>query len=154
MAVHVTLQPRPVAEPAPEGQLTAAFDIAGEDSGLLIGRRGDTLSSLQFLVNFMLSRKLKNRVMVNIDVEGYRERRTQALRNLAMRMADKVKASGRPITLEPMPARERRTVHVALAEHPHVMTQSVGDGESRKVVIMPRRPGGPVVRPPVARPHA
>ena len=146
MAVQVTLQSRPVPEPAPEGQFTAAFEIVGEDSGLLIGRRGDTLASLQFLVNFMLSRKLKSKVVVNIDVEGYRERRVQAIKSLTLRMADKVNASGRPITLEPMPARERRIVHITLADNPHVTTQSVGDGEGRKVVIMPRKPAGPPVR--------
>ncbi len=164
MSVNVTLTQGPGQQQLSSEQIEVAFDISGEDAGLLIGRRGDTLSSLQFLVNFMLSRKLKTRVMVNIDVEGYRERRTEVLKGLAVRMAERVKASGRPITLEPMPARERRIVHMTLAENTDVTTQSVGEGEGRKVVIVPRRGGDtgrsvpaararpPISRPPVSRP--
>ncbi|MEK7682053.1 MAG: RNA-binding cell elongation regulator Jag/EloR [Chloroflexota bacterium] len=154
MSVNVALTPRPSAEPVSPELTAVSFDISGEDAGLLIGRRGETLSSLQFLVNFMLSRKLRTRVIVNLDVEGYRERRMDVLKGLAGRMAERVKASGRPITLEPMPARERRIVHMTLAEHPDVTTQSVGDGEGRKVVIVPRRGAESVQRPPViqARP--
>lgn len=163
MSVNVTLTQGAGQQSTSSEQVDLSFEISGEDAGLLIGRRGDTLSALQFLVNFMLSRKLKTRVMVNIDVEGYRERRTEVLKGLAVRMADRVKASGRPITLEPMPARERRIVHMTLAEHPDVTTQSVGDGESRKVVIVPRRGGDagqrvpapppPRARPPMSRPR-
>jgi len=161
MSVNVALTQGAGQQSTSPEQVELSFEISGEDAGLLIGRRGDTLSSLQFLLNFMLSRKLKTRVMVNIDVEGYRERRTEVLKGLAVRMADRVKTSGRPITLEPMPARERRIVHMTLAEHPDVTTQSVGDGEGRKVVIVPRRggdggqrvPAPPRARPPMSRPR-
>ena len=120
------------------------IDIEGDDSGLLIGRRGETLRALQFLVNLLLAqqRGVEDQGRVLLDVEHYRQRRAQTLRDRAMRMADRVAASGRPMTLEPMPANERRVVHMALAEHPRVMTQSEGQGEARQVSILPR-PAGP-----------
>jgi spoIIIJ-associated protein len=121
------------------GLVRAVLDVSGDDLGILIGRRGDTLSSLQFLVNLMVSRKMKTRTAFGIDVEGYRRRREESLRGLALRMADRVKATGQSITLEPMPPNERRIVHLALAKDPNVITVSIGEGESRKVAITPRR---------------
>jgi spoIIIJ-associated protein len=121
------------------GLVRAVLDVSGEDLGILIGRRGDTLSSLQFLVNLMVSRKMKARTAFGIDVEGYRRRREESLKGLALRMADRVKSTGQPITLEPMPPNERRIVHLALAQDPNVITVSIGEGESRKVAITPRR---------------
>jgi len=121
------------------GLARAVLDVSGEDLGILIGRRGDTLSSLQFLVNLMVSRKMKTRMAFGIDVEGYRRRREESLNGLAQRMADRVKSTGQPITLEPMPPNERRIVHLALANDPDVITVSIGEGESRKVAITPRR---------------
>ena len=114
------------------------FDIEGDDSGLLIGRRGETLRALQFLVRFIASRKLDERANLLVDVEGYQERRYQSLANLAHRVAQRVGSSGRPITLEPMPPNERRAVHMALADHPDVTTESVGVGDSRQVVVQPK----------------
>jgi spoIIIJ-associated protein len=124
------------------GRATAVLDIEGDDLGLLIGRRGNTLSALQYLVNVMVTRKLDSRVLMTIDVEHYHRRREETLRNLALRMADRVLRSRRPITLEPMPASERRIIHISLADHPDVDTGSVGTGDERKVVIRPRRDGG------------
>ena len=121
------------------GLVRAVLDVSGEDLGILIGRRGDTLSSLQFLVNLMVSRKMKARTAFGIDVEGYRRRREESLKGLALRMADRVKSTGQSITLEPMPPNERRIVHLALAKDPNVITVSIGEGESRKVAITPRR---------------
>ncbi len=121
------------------GLVRAVLDVSGEDLGILIGRRGDTLSSLQFLVNLVVSRKLKARTAFGIDVEGYRRRREESLKGLALRMADRVKSTGQSITLEPMPPNERRIVHLALAKDPTVITVSIGEGESRKVAITPRR---------------
>ena len=121
------------------GLVRAVLDVSGEDLGILIGRRGDTLSSLQWLVNLMVSRKLKARTAFGIDVEGYRRRREESLKGLALRMADRVKSTGQSITLEPMPPNERRIVHLALAQDPNVITVSIGEGESRKVAITPRR---------------
>ena len=121
------------------GLVRAVLDVSGEDLGILIGRRGDTLSSLQFLVNLFVSRKMKTRMAFGIDVEGYRRRREESLMGLALRMADRVKSTGQSITLEPMPPNERRIVHLALAKDPNVITVSIGEGESRKVAITPRR---------------
>ena len=115
------------------------IDIMGEDSGLLIGRKGETLRALQFVVNLMVRQRmgeLSTRVI--LDIERYRERRQNSLRAMAMRVADKVSASGRAVALEPMSAAERRVVHMALTDHPRVVTQSAGLGESRKVTISPR----------------
>lgn len=118
---------------------TVILDIRGDDLGILIGRRGETLTALQYLVNLVVSRRLKLRTGVTVDVEGYRQRRYQALEGLAVRIAEKVRESGRSITLEPMPPAERRIVHLALKDDPTVATQSVGEGESRKVAIFPRK---------------
>lgn len=124
------------------GRATAVLDIEGEDLGLLIGRRGSTLVALQYLVNVMVTRKLGSRVLVTIDVEHYHRRREETLQGLARRMADRVRQSRRPVTLEPMPAAERRIIHLALKSDPGVTTGSVGVGEDRKVVIRPRSNGG------------
>ena len=114
------------------------FQIEGDDSGLLIGRRGETLRALQFLVRFMVSRRLNDRVSLMVDVEGYQERRYESLANLAHRVARRVASTGQSITLEPMPPNERRAVHVALVDHPTVTTESTGEGDSRQVVIRAR----------------
>ncbi|HMO94517.1 MAG TPA: R3H domain-containing nucleic acid-binding protein, partial [Tepidiformaceae bacterium] len=121
------------------GTALAVIDIKGEDLGLLIGRRGDTLVALQYLVNLILNRKYPGRGGVTIDVEHYRHRNEERIVSLAKRMGDRVRESGNPITLEPMSAAERRLVHITFAEDPDVETNSIGDGENRKVVISPRR---------------
>lgn len=121
------------------GLVKAVLDISGDDLGILIGRRGNTLASLQFLVNLMVSRRTKARTAFGIDVEGYRRRREDSLKGLALRMADRVKSTGQSVTLEPMPPNERRIVHLALAKDPNVITVSIGEGENRKVAITPRR---------------
>jgi spoIIIJ-associated protein len=124
------------------GRASAVLDIEGEDLGLLIGRRGATLSALQYLVNVMMTRKTGAKVLVTVDVEHYHRRREETLRGLARRMADRVRQSRRAITLEPMPANERRIIHLTLAEDPAVVTGSVGMGEDRKIVIRPKGGGG------------
>lgn len=113
------------------------FDIDGDDSGLLIGRRGETLRALQFLVSFIASRRLGDRVNLFVDVAGYQERRYETLRNLAQQVARRVASSGREVPLEPMPPNERRIVHMALADDPDVTTISDGMGDGRRVVIEP-----------------
>lgn len=119
-------------------QAVIALDIEGEDLGVLIGRRGETLSSLQYSVNLIISRHLKSRVGVVVDVEGYRQRRYESLRLLARRMADQVRSTGRSVTLESMPASERRIIHIELRDSPYVITQSIGQGEGRKIAILSR----------------
>ncbi len=111
------------------------FEIEGDDAGLLIGRRGDTLKALQFLVKYLVSQKLDGNVNMLVDVEGYQDRRYQSLMNMARGVAQRVADSGRPITLEPMPPSERRIVHMALADHHRVTTESTGSGSSRQVVV-------------------
>ena len=118
---------------------TVFIDILGQDLGMLIGRRGDHLSQLQYLVNLIANRRLENWTRVVIDVEGYRTRREESLIGLAERIGRQVARSRRPIVLEPMPPNERRIVHITLAEDPSVMTVSIGEGDARKVAITPSR---------------
>lgn len=129
---------QPVIESNNEGPVIS-LDIKGVDLGILIGRRGQTLSALQYIVRLIVGRQIENWVPVVIDVEGYKQRRAQALNNFAVEMADRVKARGAPFTLEPMPPYERRLIHMALANHNSVFTESIGQGEERKVVIRPKK---------------
>ena len=143
MGINASVEVRAPETPADGlGRATAVLDIDGEDLGLLIGRRGSSLAALQYLVNVMVTRRLGSRVLVTIDVEHYHRRREDSLRGLARRMADRVRQSRRPVTLEPMPAAERRIIHLALSEDQNVMTASVGQGDERKVVIRLRGGGG------------
>ena len=115
------------------------IDLAGEDSGLLIGRRGQTLQALQFLVNLIVRKEYGDEVRVMLDVESYRARRESSLREMAVKVAARVVQTSRSITLEPMPPADRRIVHTSLSEHPGVTTESTGEGDNRKVTIMPKR---------------
>jgi spoIIIJ-associated protein len=121
---------------AADGDLPVALNIEGDDLGVLIGRRGQTLSSLQYVVRLIVAEKSKAWVPINVDVAGYKKRRYESLQNLALRLAEQVVRNRRLITLEPMPADERRIIHLALADNPDVTTQSVGEGETRKVAIL------------------
>ena len=118
------------------GELPVSLNIDGDDLGVLIGRRGQTLSALQYMVRLIVAEKVKMWVPINVDVASYKKHRYESLQNLALRLAEQVKRSRRLITLEPMPADERRVIHLALADHPDVTTQSVGEGEMRKVAIL------------------
>ena len=120
------------------GSALAVIDISGDDLGVLIGRRGETLLNLQYLVNLMLGQRYPGKGGVTIGAEHYRHRREEEIVSKAMRMAESVKEYGDPITLEPMTPADRRLVHLALAEDEGVVTESTGDGENRKVVILPR----------------
>ena len=120
------------------GSPEVTLAITGRDLGALIGRRGETLAALQFIVNLILARKLERRASVLVDVEGYRVRRERSLRGLASRVADRVAANHQPVTLEAMPPAERHIVHLTLADHPAVQTYSTGVGDERKVVIAPK----------------
>jgi spoIIIJ-associated protein len=120
------------------GNQMIVIDLKGEDLGALIGPRGETLSSLQYITRLMVGHKLRRRANFVVDVENYRQRREQALARLAERMADKVVKRGRPVGLEPMPPHERRIIHMTLRENASVYTQSIGEGNRRKVRIMPK----------------
>lgn len=115
------------------------LNIEGDDLGVLIGRRGQALSSLQYLLRLIVSEKIKKWVSINVDVDWYKKRHYEALKKLALHLAEQVSKRRRPITMEPMPPDERRIIHISLANHPDVMTQSTGDGEERRVVIQTRK---------------
>ena len=127
-----------------EGRVAQVFDISGvtedasDELGLLIGRRGETLGSLQYLLNVMVGRAHGDQdLLFAVDIEGYRRRREESLVEMARRVADEVRETGDVITLEPMPPAERRIIHLALGEEPGVATESVGSGDHRQVEVMP-----------------
>jgi spoIIIJ-associated protein len=117
------------------------LDARGPALGALIGRRGVVLDDLQRLINAILTKQGDDGPMVVMDVEGYRLRREVTLRRLAERLAGQVRRAGSPIALEPMSSRERRAIHLALKDDPHVTTRSEGEEPRRWVVIEPRRSG-------------
>jgi len=119
------------------GSETAKLNVRGDDLGVLIGRRGEKLASLQHLVNLIVARREGQHNRIAVDVENYRGRREEQLRDVAERAAQRVVQSGKIIQLEAMPALERRIVHLALVENPRVRTQSVGVEPNRRVVVLP-----------------
>ena len=112
-------------------------DITGDDLSILIGPRAETLNALQYISSLIIGKELGHSVPLVVDVEGYRKRRAQQLQRLAEKMADQAVKSGRRQLLEPMPANERRLVHIALRENPEVETESIGEEPRRKVTIIP-----------------
>lgn len=128
--------------PSPDQGGTLVLDIRGRDLSVLIGRQGEALRALQYILRLMVSHRLKRWINVVVDVEGYKARRQVLLEQLAHRMAERVVLSGRPVALEPMPPNERRIVHLALRDHPQVVTESIGEGDRRRVTIRLRNPQG------------
>lgn len=114
------------------------FNIIGDDLGILIGRRGQTLDALQYLVRLITSKETNSKTPIMIDVENYKQHRYDDLRVLALNVAEQVKTSKSSFRLEPMPAFERRIIHITLAGDPDVTTESTGEGEFRKVVVIPK----------------
>lgn len=114
---------------------TVMVEVQGEDLSILIGRRSETLNALQYITSLILSKEVGRWVPLIIDVQGYRARRERQLRVLARRTAEQVVHTGRKISLEPMPANERRVIHLELRDHPEVTTESVGEEPNRKVTI-------------------
>ncbi|NMB87523.1 MAG: KH domain-containing protein [Chloroflexi bacterium] len=119
----------------PNGQPVVNVEIQGDDLSILIGRRSETLNALQYITNLIVGKELGHWVPLTIDVQGYRNRRERQLRLLARRMADQAVHTGRRQVLEPMPANERRVIHLELRDHPNVITESIGDEPTRKVTI-------------------
>lgn len=119
------------------GTETAKLNVSGDDLGVLIGRRGEKLASLQHLVNLIVARKEGQHNRIAVDVENYRGRREDQLRDVARRAAERVQKTGKIIQLEAMPAVERRIVHMALVDNEKVRTQSVGVDPNRRIVILP-----------------
>jgi spoIIIJ-associated protein len=135
MNIHATVQVRST-EP-----LTLNIHGINENLGLLIGRRGETLAALQLLVNLIVSHRTRHRMRIIVDAENYRQRREENLRSLALRVAQQVRSYRRSIALEAMPPHERRIVHLALSESKDISTESIGEGDERRVVISLKRPG-------------
>jgi len=113
-------------------------DISGDDAGILIGKHGQTLEAIQYIVDKIVSRSLEGRFRIQMDVEGYLEKRWSHQNQLALAMADKAKAKGQPTVIGQMNARDRRIVHLALKSDPDIRTQSRGDGYLRKLIIFPK----------------
>ena len=120
---------------------TMSIDVEGPEMGIIIGKRGQTLDSLQYLVSLFVNKKSEVYIRVKLDTENYRERRRETLENLARNIAFKVKKSRRPFTLEPMNPYERRIIHSTLQSDKFVSTKSEGEEPYRKVVIYPKRNG-------------
>lgn len=128
------------AEPAhDEEEPPLVLDVHGSDVEALIGHRGETTAALQHVTRLIIGREVTGRVNVVVDVDGFKARREQSLRRLAQRLAEQALRTGRTVVLEPMPPHERRYVHLALRDHPEVTTESIGEGDRRKVTIIPRR---------------
>ena len=111
------------------------IDLSGEEMGLLIGKRGQTLDSLQYLVSLVVNKGLEDYIRVKVDTENYRQRRKETLENLAKNVAFKVKKTRRPVSLEPMNPYERRIIHSALQNDKYVTTHSEGEEPFRRVVV-------------------
>ncbi len=144
MDIHAYVTAVLTRVPGQKGDIeeTVTLHVEGADEeamGLLIGRRGETLRSLQFLLNLLVSRRVQKWPQVVVDVGNYRQRRQESLEGLARRMAERVRQTGRPIMLEPMAAYERRIVHLALRDDKSIYTESSGEGENRKIVIYPAK---------------
>ena len=113
------------------------INLGGENPAMLIGRRGETLEALQYLTEKVANKGQQGRIRVQLDVEGYMQNRRNNIRNLSLRLAEKAKRRGRPVTVGQMPPHERRLVHVTLRDEPGVRTQSVGAGFIRKIMVFP-----------------
>src|SRR2546427_5162645 len=135
MNIHATVQVRS------NNPLTLNIHGIHENLGLLIGRRGETLAALQLLVSLIVGHRTKHRMRIVIDAENYRQRREENLRSLALRVAQQVRNYRRSIALEAMPPHERRIVHIALSDSKDISTESIGEGDARRVVISLKRPG-------------
>ncbi len=122
---------------AGDGEAVMVLNIVGDDLGVLIGRQNEVMSALELITRLMVNQQVHTHSGFVVDVNGYRARRAEALQKLALRMAEQALESGRTMTLEPMPPSERRIVHMTLRENPNVTTQSIGEGDHRKVTIVP-----------------
>ncbi len=123
-----------------EGNL--CLEIKGDQEGVLIGKHGRTLESLQILINRMVSKRLRNAVRVVLDIDDYRKRRIDSMANVAYRFGEKAKRIGHSLTVGPFNSHDRRIIHLTLKEDPYLKTESLGEGELKKVKIIPIRKEG------------
>jgi len=121
---------------------TVEIEIKGDGSGILIGRHGQTLDALEYIVNRILARRIKDAAPISLETESYRARRRQQLHRMALSMGEKAKREHKPVRLEPMPPRDRRVVHLALKDDPMITTRSAGDGTMRSIEIVPSDSSG------------
>lgn len=133
MGLKAKVSRREVGDPS-----SVTLEVTGENLGPLIGRQGQTLAALEYLTRLIVNRRLQQQSFLNVDVQGYMLRREEQLRELAREKAGEVVESGAPVALQPMSARERRIIHLELRDHPQVTTQSTGEGEERRVMVLPR----------------
>lgn len=138
MEVQAEIQTRIVEPTNSSDGKTLVLDLSGNDLGFLIGRKGETLAALQHIVRLIVNKEIQQRANLLVDIGGYKSRRENALRKLALRVADQVTRRRRRIALEPMNAYERRVIHMTLRNHPTVTTESVGENDHRKVTILPK----------------
>ncbi len=136
---NAQIQVRKAVPAAGETHSPWIFEISGPDTDDLIGRRGETLAALQRITRLIVGREISGPARLVLDVGGYKKRRAQSLRQLATRLANQAIETQRTVVLEPMPPNERRVVHLALRDSPDVRTQSVGEGDRRKVTIIPTK---------------
>lgn len=139
MAINATIETYQAEPSDPDDFSPWVLDIQGGDLGVLIGRRGETLNALQYLTRLITSRETQSRANVVVDVQGYKTRREDTLRRLAHRMADEARRRGRTMVLEPMSPYERRIIHISLRDDETVTTESMGEGDRRRVTIIPVR---------------
>jgi spoIIIJ-associated protein len=126
-----------VEQEEPQSRVSIWVDIRGEDLSFLIGPKSETLSALQYISSLIVAKELDRSIALTLDVQGYRARREQQIRQLARKMADQAIKTGRRQILEPMPANERRWIHMELRANPDVSTESIGEDPRRKVTIIP-----------------
>ncbi len=115
------------------------FDLRGDKKGILIGKHGRTLDALQMLINRMVQKEMKRPIRVILDVDGYRKRRVDTLSKMALRLGEKAKRSGHSLTIGPFNAHDRRIIHMALKEDPSLRTESIGEGDKKKITIIPKK---------------
>jgi spoIIIJ-associated protein len=139
MKINATLKVGYQENGDPRDRETVVVDIEGNDLSILIGRRSETLYALQYIAGLIISKELNSLVPLVIDVQGYRSRRERQLQQMARRMADQAVHTGKRQSLEPMPANERRIIHIELRDHEKVTTESVGEEPNRKVTIIPKK---------------
>ncbi len=123
-----------------EGNL--CLEIKGDQEGVLIGKHGRTLESLQMLINRMVNKRLKNAMRVVLDIDDYRKRRADSMANIGYRLGEKAKRIGHSLTVGPFNSHDRRIIHLTLKEDPYLKTESLGEGELKKVKIIPIKKEG------------
>jgi len=124
------------------------LEIQGDREGILIGKHGRTLESLQFIINRMVNKQLKEPMRVVLDINDYQKRRADILKKMALRLGEKVKSMGHALTIGPFNAHDRRIIHITLQEDPFLKTESFGEGALKRISIIPKAKAGGKVGTP------